>query len=133
LAIEAAIRAMLAEFPAICELPKKTDRTGYMQKIAYATLHTWDLSGAGSAAACVDAIGMVESYVQQLGDGRETASPPTVPPLSGRQVLYDQALDHLAETHADVERESAWRDELNRMARTGSPRPLSLHGRAVQR
>jgi hypothetical protein len=32
LAIEAAIRAMLAEFPAICELPKKTDRTGYMQK-----------------------------------------------------------------------------------------------------
>jgi len=139
LATEAVITALLTEFETIRGFSKsvksksrenggKVERTAFMQRVAYATLRAWNLPGAGAASARVDAIGMVESYLQQLGDGRETASPPTVPPLSGRQALYEEALDHLAETHANVERESAWRDELNRMARTGSPRPLSLHG-----
>jgi IS605 OrfB family transposase len=128
LATEAVLRALLAEFEHIHGLAKKRERTDFMQRLAYATLRQWTLSGAGAAAARVDAIGMVESYLQQLGDGRETANPPRILPIEGRRARYDEALAALRDQHADVAREGELRDELNRMARPGAPRPLSLHG-----
>jgi hypothetical protein len=127
-ATAAVVDALLADFEAIHNTAKKTERTRRMQDIAYPTLHGWDLSTSGSAAARVDAIGMIESYVQQLADGRETASPPTVPPLEGREIWYKAALDTLAATRATVHEKSALRNELNRMARLPGPRPLSLQG-----
>jgi hypothetical protein len=86
LATEAVLQAILAELPAIQALANKTDRTNHMQRIAYATLAKWNLSTASAAGARVDAIGMVESYLQQLKDGREKASLPTVRSLEGREV-----------------------------------------------
>lgn len=128
LATDAVLQAMLAEIESIQALPKKIDRTNAMQRIAGATLVRWSVSKAGSAAARVDATGMVESYIQTLSDGRETASLPRILPIDGRDVRYQDALDDLAAMHATLDHEGALRDELNRMARPGSPRPFSLHG-----
>jgi hypothetical protein len=79
LATGAVLDALLAELELIQATAKKAERTDRMQRVAYATLARWDLSGASAAAARVDAIGMVEGYIQQLRDGRET-TPMTFPP-----------------------------------------------------
>lgn len=133
LATRSVLAALLAKVEEMRALAKKTERTDHMQKLAYAALDGWDLSGASAAAARVDAIGMVESYLASLKDGRATASMPTVPAL-GREAekehaaRYAAALDELALGGHDIETESDLRDKISALARPIGLRPLSLHG-----
>ncbi len=76
LVTEAAVGALLEHFEEYRAISKKGEREGAMQQLAYQALVGWDLGGASAAAARVDAMGLVESYIQQLADGREKASLP---------------------------------------------------------
>lgn len=136
----AAIDELLADLPRYAGLPKTVTkarrsageirRADVMQRIVYATLKAWSLSGASAAAARVDAIGMVESYVASLSDGRASASVPTVGSLDAADLdrEHADALLDLSETHGTPDSEGLARDAISRLAKGARLRPLSLHG-----
>ena len=128
LATEAALKALLERLPEIEPLRGRMDRKAATQTIAYASLRGRDLSGASAAAARVDAMGLVESHLQQLVDGRACASLPTVADLDPPPDRYAEALAALTGRQAGREEEAGLRANLVRPARPPRLRPLSLHG-----
>lgn len=127
LATGAVVKALLDDIAGIQNCEKKRERTDRMQRLAYLTLRAWDLSSASAASARVDAMAMIESYVQSLGDGRASAGLPIVPSLAPLVDPYRDALVELA-SGVDQPREAELAAAVSRLARPPVLRPLSLHG-----
>jgi hypothetical protein len=79
-----ATAAFMADIARIEGLPGKTDRMAFMGKMAYATLRGWTRPRAGAAAARVDGMAMIESYIQRKTRSAATP-PPTIQPITRRQ------------------------------------------------
>lgn len=124
----AIVDALLVRLPEIEAIEKKTERNSFMQSaIAYPTLKKWTLCPSTKAAARVDAIGAVESFIQQKKE-RPVASPPTLDPLAPHVERRNQILDEFISLGSDLPRENELRDELSRVSKVPHPRPLGLYG-----
>jgi hypothetical protein len=128
LATRALLAAFVDEIDRIAAVPSQAGRLSVMQRIASSVLATWDLCGSAAASARVDAMALIESYLASIGDGRETASLPTVPGLESTAPGYAEALRALAESVPDLDHETSLRDELTRLAHEPRLRPLGLYG-----
>ena len=116
----------------IARRQRKYERNEILYKRINAVLRPLPLPSSAKSARSIpgDIVGQVESHIE-LHDVQDAVGLPTVQRLTGIQPLYEKSIEKLSQA-LTLEEENSARDEVARIRKAGSFRPLLFKGSAVK-